>query len=88
MDDEDSHTKLSQREESITDLIDEINNRYKECGEIFPEVLWLTAKAKSQWLNYFYYGRLPRPSVIIHVEPCSEECGQCPIPTDRRKKRP
>jgi len=32
--------------------------------------------------------RLPRSSVTIHVEPCSEECDQCPIPTDRRKKRP
>jgi len=30
--------------------------------------------------------RLPRSSVTIHVEPCSEECDQCSIPTDQRKK--
>ncbi len=32
--------------------------------------------------------RLLGSSVIIHVEPCSEECDQCPIPTDRCKERP
>lgn len=32
-------------------------------------------------------GRLPHTSVIIHVEPCSEECDQCPIPTNRRQKK-
>ena len=31
--------------------------------------------------------KLPHASVIIHVEPCSEECDQCPIPTNRRQKR-
>jgi cation diffusion facilitator family transporter len=31
--------------------------------------------------------RLPHTSVIIHVEPCSEECDQCPIPTNQRQKR-
>jgi len=32
--------------------------------------------------------RLPRSSVTIHVEPCNEECDQCPIPSDRCEKRP
>jgi len=32
--------------------------------------------------------RLLRCSVTIHVEPCGEECEQCPVPTDRCKKRP
>ncbi|MFC1995678.1 cation diffusion facilitator family transporter, partial [Chloroflexota bacterium] len=31
--------------------------------------------------------RLPCTSVIIHVEPCTEECDQCPIPPDQRQKR-
>ena len=31
--------------------------------------------------------RLSRANVTIHVEPCSEEYDQCPIPPDRRKKR-
>ncbi len=30
--------------------------------------------------------RLPYTSVNIHVEPCDEECDQCPIPPDRRHK--
>ncbi len=29
--------------------------------------------------------RLPHTSVIIHVEPCIEECDQCPIPPDQRQ---
>ena len=32
--------------------------------------------------------RLPRSNVTIHVEPCSEECDQCPIPPGRCEKRP
>ena len=32
--------------------------------------------------------RLSDVSVTIHVEPCSEECDQCPIPPDKRGKRP
>ena len=32
--------------------------------------------------------RLPHSSITIHVEPCSEECDQCPIPTDRCQKIP
>ena len=32
--------------------------------------------------------RLPHTSVLIHVEPCSEECSQCPIPPHLGKKRP
>ena len=32
--------------------------------------------------------RLSHTSVVIHVEPCSEECDQCPIPPHRRQKRP
>ncbi len=31
--------------------------------------------------------RLSHTSVIIHVEPCSEECDQCPIPPNRRRKK-
>ena len=30
--------------------------------------------------------RLPDISVTIHVEPCNEECEQCPIPHGKRKK--
>ena len=32
--------------------------------------------------------RLSNTSVIIHVEPCSEECDQCPIPPHLREKKP
>jgi len=32
--------------------------------------------------------RLQHTSVTIHVEPCNEECEQCPIPPDLRKERP
>ncbi len=31
--------------------------------------------------------RLPHSSVVIHVEPCSEECDQCPVPPHLRKKK-
>ena len=31
--------------------------------------------------------KLSHTSVIIHVEPCSEDCDQCPIPPHRRKKK-
>ena len=30
---------------------------------------------------------LPHASVVIHVEPCSEECDQCPIPPHLRHNR-
>jgi len=32
--------------------------------------------------------RLPHTTVLIHVEPCSEECDQCPTPPRLCKKRP
>ncbi len=32
--------------------------------------------------------KLKHASLTIHVEPCSEECDQCPIPPGLRKKRP
>jgi len=32
--------------------------------------------------------KLKHASVTIHVEPCSEECDQCPIPPDLRKEKP
>lgn len=31
-------------------------------------------------------GRLPHTSVVIHVEPCSEECVKCPVSPEKRKK--
>ncbi len=31
--------------------------------------------------------KLQRASLTIHVEPCNEECDQCPVPPDLRKKQ-
>ena len=38
LDDEDSHTQLSQRKESIINLIDEIKDLYKECSDLQREI--------------------------------------------------
>ncbi len=32
--------------------------------------------------------KLKHASLIIHVEPCSEECDECPISPDIRKEKP
>jgi len=32
--------------------------------------------------------KLQQASVTIHVEPCSEECEECPVSPDMRKEKP
>ena len=74
--------KLSESEESI------IRSSIMECaGEVVGYHELRTRKAGNQRYIDLHLVVPKDASVVIHIEPCSEECDQCPTPPRLCKKR-
>ncbi len=65
------------------------NQRYIDLHLVVPKDASVEAAHKMcDELEQGIKSRLLRSSITIHIEPCGEECEQCPIPADRCKQKP
>ena len=65
------------------------NQRYIDLHVVMPKNISVEeAHRMCDHLEQDIEIKLKHASVTIHVEPCSEECDQCPIPPDLRKEKP
>ncbi len=65
------------------------NQRYIDLHVVMPRNISLEeAHSMCDHLEQDIKSKLQRTSITIHVEPCSEECEQCPIPPELRQEKP
>ena len=65
------------------------SQRYIDLHLVMPKDISVEeAHRMCDHLEQDIEGKLQQASVTIHVEPCSEECEECPVSPDMRKEKP
>ena len=65
------------------------SQRYIDLHLVMPKDISVEeAHRMCDHLEQDIEGKLQQASVTIHVEPCSEECKECPVSPDMRKEKP
>ena len=65
------------------------SQRYIDLHLVMPKDISVEeAHRMCDHLEQDIEGKLQQASVTIHVEPCSEECEECPVSPDMRKDKP